>query len=282
MGRLFFTTEPDAKDYAKVVIKQFPDGDSYVRLPREVKGEDVLIYSRCYPNQNSRLMELLLMISACRDLGASSVRAFIPYLPYARQDKRILAGESISSETICSLLNSSGLDELITFDCHFLKRSGQFKYAGLDIQNLTAAPILLKLAKTGLRSTLVITPDQGAADLAKDEKGSQTMKKVRGEYDKGNTAYRKVDSLSADFYVEGRDVILIDDIVAGGSTMLKAVKLCKKGKARKIICATTHGQFLNHADKKIKRAGASKLVTTDSIKSIYSKVNSLDLARGSL
>ena len=273
------TTEPDAKGHSRLVVKCFPDGDSYVRLPRGVKGADLLIYSRCYPEQNSRLIELMLMISACRELGARSVRALVPYLPYARQDKRVLDGEAVSSRTICSLLSSCGLDELITFDCHFLKRPGSFKYEGLRIRNLTAAPALLKLAKKGMRTPLVITPDQGAAYFAKGETGSRSMKKARGDYGRGKLAYRRIASMKADFNVRARDVVLIDDIVAGGSTMLRAVQLCKRDGAREIVCACTHGQFLKHADVKIRRAGASRLIATDSIPSAHSKIAALDLAR---
>jgi ribose-phosphate pyrophosphokinase len=283
MKRLFLTTEPDAKGFGRIIIKNFPDGDSYVRLPCDVKDSEVIIFSRCYPDQNSRLLELTFAIAAAYDCGAQLVRAFVPYLPYARQDKRVLEGEAVSARTVCRLLKSTGLEELITFDCHFLKRAGAFEYEGLKITNLTAAPALLELAKRGLRAPLVITPDQGAAYLTSGERESHSMKKARGAYVKeGGTAYRKVASLSADFSVKGRDVIIIDDIVAGGSTMLKAVQLCRKGGARSIVCATTHGQFLNGADRKIKQAGARRLMTTDSIPSQYSAVKTLEFTRGSL
>ncbi|VVC02643.1 Ribose-phosphate pyrophosphokinase [Candidatus Burarchaeum australiense] len=283
MKCLFLTTEADAKGFGRLAVKRFPDGDSYVKLPCDVKDAEVVIYSRCYPDQNSRLVELMLAVAACYDCGARLVRAFVPYLPYARQDKRVLEGEAISARTVCQLLRCTGLEELVTFDCHFLKRAGVFEYEGLKIRNLTAAPALLEAAKKGLHAPLVITPDQGAAYLASGERGSHSMKKARGAYVKGSgTAYRKVASLSADFSVKGRDVIIIDDIVAGGSTMLRAVQLCGKGGARRIVCATTHGQFLAGADERIKRAGANRLLATNSIHSKYSAVRTLELARGSL
>ena len=149
MRRLFLTTEPDARGFGRIIVKNFPDGDSYVRLPGEVKDAEVILFLRCYPNQNSRLLELMLAIAACYENGAQLVRAFVPYLPYARQDKRVLEGEAVSARAVCSLLKSAGLEELITFDCHFLKRAGTFDYEGLKITNLTAAPALLALAKRG-------------------------------------------------------------------------------------------------------------------------------------
>jgi len=283
MKRLFLTTEPDARGFGKIAVKQFPDCDSYVRLPSDVKDAEVIIFSRCYPNQNSRLLELMFAIAAAYDCGAQLVRAFVPYLPYARQDKRVLEGEAVSARTVCRLLKCTGLEELITIDCHFLKRAGAFEYEGLKITNLTAAPALLELAKCGLRAPLVITPDQGAAYLTSGERESHSMNKARGAYVKeSSTAYRKVASLSADFSVKGRDVIIIDDIIAGGSTMLKAVQLCRKGGSRSIVCATTHGQFLNGADRKIKKAGARRLIATDSIPSQYSAIKTLELTRGSI
>ncbi|RLG19291.1 hypothetical protein DRN67_03050, partial [Candidatus Micrarchaeota archaeon] len=156
------------------------------------------------------------------------------------------------------------------------------KYSGLNIRNLSAAKALLKISRKGLNSPLIITPDSGASYLLKGEPSSHSMKKQRGAYAKGKTTYRKISSLEADFEPRARDLILIDDIVAGGSTMLKATHLCKRRGARKIVCACTHGQFLNGSDKKLKRAGATKLITTDSIKSKHSKLSVLGLTRSML
>jgi ribose-phosphate pyrophosphokinase len=293
MERLLLTTEQDAKGYEQIDVHSFPDGDSYVRLPSSPKGKQAIIFSRCYPNQNNKLLELLLAISTAKELGASPVRAFIPYLPYARQDKRVKDGEAISANVLCGLLKAAGLDELITLDCHFLKKSGMFEYGGLSIANLSASPAMLEAAKKGLKLPLVITPDQGAAYLAKGEAGAQSMVKERGEYQAGtssknkkgaiaNKIYRPVASLTADFSVKGRDVIIVDDIVAGGSTMLKAVQLCKKGHAHSITCVCTHGQLLDHADRKILAAGARRIISTDSIISKYSVVKVLEVARDAL
>jgi len=293
MERLLLTTEPDAKGYEQVEVRSFPDGDSYVRLPSSPRGKQAIIFSRCYPNQNQKLLELMLAISTAKETGAAAVRAFIPYLPYARQDKRVKEGEAISARVLCSLLKAAGLDELITLDCHFLKKSGMFEYAGLSIANMSASPALLEEVKKGLKLPLVITPDQGAAYLAKGEVGAQSMVKERGAYDTGtanknkkgaivNKIYRPVASLTADFSVKGRDVIIVDDIIAGGSTMLKAVQLCRKGGARSVTCACTHGQLLENADRKIRAAGARKIISTDSIISKYSVVKSLNIAGDTL
>jgi ribose-phosphate pyrophosphokinase len=254
-------------------IKKFPDSESYIRIPVEVKGKEVTIVHRCYPDIDSSLMQLILAIRQVREMKAKSIRAVIPYLPYARQDKRFLSGEAMSSEIVCSMLKEAGCERLFTFDCHFLKKQGEFVYGGLPITNKSLGSLVVEHLKKGLSKPIVISPDEGARYLTQGEKDKGVMKKVRGEYKKGSSAYREIATLEAKFDVSGRDVIIVDDIIAGGSTMVKALLLCKSLGAKKVRCGAAHGLLLGESLKKLSASGADEVACSNSILTPASKVD---------
>jgi len=101
-----------------VIFKTFPDGESYLRLDGDVKGEEVVIVQTTGPPQDAHIMQLFLMVDAAKDLGAERVTAVVPYLAYARQDKRFLLGEAISIETFIKLIEASGTDRFLTVNIH--------------------------------------------------------------------------------------------------------------------------------------------------------------------
>jgi len=290
MARLVLYTET-AEDIAsafpgaaKVEMRSFPDGESYARIPENCKGKDVLVLHRCYPNINENLIKLLQITAAARSQSPKSLRVFVPYLPYARMDKTVKEGEAISADIVCSLLKSVGCTELITVDCHFIKEgAGNFERAGLKIKNLTAADALLAYLKPKAPNAVTISPDAGASYMSSHAEGGQSMKKVRADYDAGSSsAYRKIEKLEAGFDVKGKGVIIIDDMVSTGSTMIKAVKVLREEGAGKVHCATTHGLFLNDALAKLKAAGASEVICTDSIPSPAAKVSVAKLLSGAV
>ena len=259
----------------------FPDGESYVRIPASCAKKEVLLLHRCYPSPNENLMMLFLTVSAIKTQSPSSLRVFVPYLPYARMDKAVKQGEAISADTVCGILKALGCSELITLDCHFIKAgAGIHVRAGLRIRNITAADALLAQLKAKSPHALVISPDQGASYMAK---GGEAMKKVRADYDKNSgSAYRKIEKLEAAFDSKGKDIIIIDDMVSTGSTMIKAVKVLKEAGAKRIFCATTHGLFLNGALAKLKEAGAADVICSNSIPSGASKIDAAGLLAGAL
>ena len=273
---------PNSHDFIKklpscqLIAKQFPDGEDYIRIPADLRGKDVMFIHRCYPEQDRSLIQLFLVLKTLKDGGASTVKAVIPYLPYARQDKLFLRGEALSSKVVCELIKKSGCDELITFDCHFLKKPGVFNYGGLRIRNLSLSHSIISYFKGKLHSPKIISPDEGASYFLSMEKDKGVMKKRRGAYSKGSTVYRKPEELEVNFDVKGRDVVIVDDMISTGSTMLKAVEACKKLGAKSISCGTSHGLFLNDSFKRLKRAGAKEVIASNSIKSSASNLDVLD------
>jgi ribose-phosphate pyrophosphokinase len=260
-------------DAETLEIKHFPDSESYVRIPVECAGKEVAIVHRCYPDPDSSLIQLFLAIRQLKEMGSTEITAIVPYLPYARQDKRFLSGEAMSSEIICRMIKEAGCKRLITFDCHFLKKQGEFVYGGLPITNISLGGEVVAHLKEGLANPLIISPDAGARYLTEGEKNKGVMKKVRGNYGKGESAYREVAKLEAKFDVKGRDVIIVDDIIAGGSTMIKALALCKDNGAKSVRCGAVHGLFLGGALEKILSGGATQVACTSSIPAKASKID---------
>jgi len=264
---------------SKIIIKQFPDGENYVRIPAQFHGKAVTVIHRCYPEQDRSLIQLLLILRTLKEGGASRIRAVVPYLPYARQDKLFLKGEALSSKIICNLLGKSGCDEFITFDCHFLKKEGTFNYGGLKIRNISLSKKILSHFKKRLHSPKIISPDEGASYLVAKEADWGVMQKMRGTYSKGKTIYRKP-KVEVRFDVKGKDVVIIDDMISTGSTMLKAVEACRQLGAKSIRCGASHGLFLCDSLKMLKRAGAKEVIVSNSIKSPASKIDISDSLRG--
>ena len=161
------------------------------------------------------------------------------------------------------LLKSSGAKRIYTWDCHFLKKPGKFDYHGLSIVNRCMGEHLVAYLRKTQPDAVVVSPDAGAKYLVGDS--GLFMRKERGKYAEGEEAFRPVEKMEADFELKGKNVILVDDMIAGGGTMVKAVQKCLEMGAKGVCCAATHGMFLGGALKRLLAAGAGRVVTSDSV-----------------
>jgi len=254
---------------ANIEMKAFPDGDNYIRIP-DIKKEDSTLFHRLYPEQNTAIFQAILMLDTLKRSGVSTTLVS-PYLPYSRQDKTFKDGEALSAEIVCKLLSDAGAKKLVTIDCHFLKKEGTFNYGGLEIENISANKLLIEHARKKAGEVEIISPDAGAKYLV-EEAGGKSMEKKRGEYQEGDEAYRKIESIERDFEVKGKNILILDDMISTGGTMIRAVENVKKGGAEKVYCAATHGFFLKESLKKLKEI-CDGVFVTDSIPSEASEVS---------
>ena len=260
-------------DFASVEKDEFPDGEIYVRIPKDVEGERVIVVqSTCYP-PNQNYMELFLILDAVRDIGASDITAVIPYFGYARQDKRFEPGEAVSLETVAKLIDCSGANEVFTIDLHAHGIDSSPEVFEIPSQNISAAPVIGRYMEEeyDLEEPVFIGPDEQAekwARIAAEEIGAEFdyMVKKRLGPKKVEITPRKLD-------VEDRDVVVIDDIVSTGGTMERAVQILAEHGAKNVFAACTHGIFSGDALKNIKSAGAMEVFSTDTIESDLSKVS---------
>ena len=217
-----------------VETKKFPDGERYLRIDGEIDDEVTVIQSTGYP-QDENLMELLFLISNLKDLGAKKVRAVVPYMGYARQEKRFNPGETVSAKIICELIQAAGADEFITFNVH---EECVLNFFDIPARNISAMPAIAEyLDKKYFRKTdekpLIIAPDKGAYGFAQEMSeiiGCECtyLTKVRLGPDKVETKIVDVrcDSESENTVnvdsVKGMHAVIIDDIIATGGTIVNA------------------------------------------------------------
>jgi len=281
-GRTVFHT-PAAEDLARpigkalniepcaIYINQFPDSEWYVRIPEETADPNPIVVHRLFPDQNDCLLQLMLILS---ELAERNQKATLvaPYLPYAKMHKKVQPGEVVSAKMISAWL-SRWTNEIVTLDCHFIKREGRVGMWGGSFANLSAAAMLLAYAREHSKEPVIVSPDEGAQYLAEGEKEKLTLRKVRGGYEQGASGFQRPSKTEGRLEVAGKAVYLVDDMIATGGTMIKAISLAKEAGASRVVALATHGLFVREADLRMAEAGADRIVVTNSIKSRYSELD---------
>ncbi len=262
-------------DVLHLNLRYFSDGEWVVQFDvenfdRKGAGEEFIIVQTTYPYQDRNLLQLLVMIDTLCDLFGVSPTVVVPYLAFSRQDKSFLPGESITAKTILNLIYDRGAKRLITVDVH---NEDIFSYVAIDCVNVTAMKEIGKyLLKIGLKNPIVISPDEGAITHAK------AVAEILGcEHDffkkKRSRITGKINVERGDIQVKGRDVVVVDDIISTGGTVVEAVKIVKSLGALKVYAACTHGLLVKDAFERIINAGAEKIFGTDTVQSEISVIS---------
>jgi len=257
----------------QIEIKKFPDGEKYLRVLTSVKDEDVAIIQSLLRNPDEYIFELMLLADTLRDLGARSITGVAPYLSYARQDARFKPGEAVSSVSLARFLESAGLNKFLSIDTHLHRLEDVSKVFRIPARNLSAMPLLGKYARENLepKKPVVIAPDEEAGPWA-----ATVAKELDAEHSifhKKRITSWKVEIDTGHLDLKGRDVVFADDIISTGGTIAEAARACKKKGARKVYALCTHPVLWEGALKRIKSAGVSTVIGTDSVPSAVSKVS---------
>ncbi|MBA0908718.1 MAG: ribose-phosphate pyrophosphokinase [Nitrosarchaeum sp.] len=246
----------------KTQLRVFEDGESKITIKGRLEKNKIIVIQSTYPPVDENLIQLLSIISKAKEIG-TEVITVIPYMGYARQDKEFLPGEIITMKVIANLLKSVGTSKIIVVDIH---SAIGLNYFNIKTQNVSAIPNLAKyFLKIKLKNPLVVSPDQGGKHRAKEfakflKTDFISLVKIR------NRRTGKVEIKYTKFNeIIGRDLILVDDMISTGGSIIKATKFLKKQKCNRIFVACTHALLRNSAEKKIKKAGVTKIISTITI-----------------
>jgi len=253
-----------------VACKTFPDGENYIRLEGKVQDEHVVIVQTTSPPQDKSLMQLAFIADAAKRNGARKVTVVVPYLAYARQDKIFLQGENISVETVGNMLAAAGINELITVNIHQENALAKFPFPA---RSLSAIPLIVEyFIKKGIRKAFALSPDKGALHIA--QQAQQVLGGESGHLDKQRDRYTgQTNQTGRGLNVKGKTVIIFDDIISTGGTIVGAAKILRELGAAHVFTACVHALLVGDAEKRILDAGVEEIVGTDSILSSVNKVS---------
>lgn len=252
--------------YTKVgnaTVSTFSDGEISVEINENVRGSDVfIIQSTCAPTNNN-LMELIVMIDAFRRASAGRITAVIPYFGYARQDRRVRSARvPITAKVVADFLSNVGVDRVLTIDLHAEQIQGFFD---VPVDNAFGTPILLDdMFKRDFVDPVVVSPDIGGVVRARATAkllNDTDLAIIDKRRPKANVA--QVMNIIGD--VEGRDCIIVDDMIDTGGTLAKAAEALKSHGARNVYAYATHAIFSGNAAQNLKNSVIDEIIVTDSI-----------------
>lgn len=259
----------------KYIFRKFPDGELHIKFGSQVKGRHVVLVQSLFPNPNDALVELFLAARTARGMGAKRVSAITPYLCYMRQDKVFSFGESFSAKEIAWLL-SKCVDGLFAFEPHLHRIRSLSEIFSVEAKNLSARSAIsdFVLKKFSRDNTVIVGPDRESSQWAKkiaDAVGfdSTVLEKTRF----GDRKVRVKVTTELDW--KNKDVIIIDDIVSTGGTVVQAAKEIRKRKPRAVYCICVHPLLVEGALEKIMKAGVKEFFSCNTIEH---KSNCIDLS----
>ena len=246
----------------KASVRRFADQEIFVEIQENVRGEDVfVVQSTSFPT-NDHLMELLIMIDAMRRSSARRITAVLPYFGYARQDRRASGRTPISAKLVANLITEAGADRVLTLDLH----AGQIQgYFDIPTDNLYAIPVLTRDIKANydISNVMVVSPDVGGVVRARAL--AKRLDCLLAIVDKRRDRPGESEVMNIIGEVEGKDCLLIDDIVDSGGTLCNAADALLAKGAASVTAYITHGVLSGGAVTRITSSKLRELVITDSI-----------------
>jgi ribose-phosphate pyrophosphokinase len=248
-------------EVGKSKIEPFPDGETFVKIEENVRGEDVFVVQSTSPPSNHNLMELFIMMDALRRASASRITAVLPFYGYARQDRKDQPRVPITAKLIANLLVAAGANRILTMDLHAQQIQGFFD---IPVDHLYAAPVMYEyLRKKALTDLVVVSPDVGGLKMA--HAYSQTLEAGLAIVAKRRKSATEVESMAVIGEIRGKNVLLVDDLTETAGTLVTAAALIKKKGAKKIIACVSHAILNDTGIERLKKSVIDELITTDTV-----------------
>ena len=249
-------------DLGPMVRKRFADGEIYVQIQESIRGCDVyLIQPSCNP-VNDNLMELLILIDACRRASARQITAVIPYYGYARADRKTSGREAIAAKLVANLITEAGAHRILAMDLHSAQIQGYFD---IPLDHVFATPALLSYIKSKeLSDIVVVSPDVGGVARARS-----FAKKLNDAplaiIDKRRQAHNVAEVLHLIGDVKGKTAVLVDDMIDTAGTITEAARLLRRHGARQVYACATHAVFSDPAVERLSSGVFEEVIVTNTI-----------------
>lgn len=252
-----------AQPLANVEVTAFPDGETFVKINENIRGEDVFIIQPSCPPTNHNIMELLIMVDAARRASAERITAVMPFFGYARQDRKDQPRVPITAKLVANLLTSAGVHRVLTMDLHAPQIQGFFD---IPVDHLYAKPVLINYLRERLQDTsrlTVVSPDVGGVKMARayaDALGAELAIVA-----KHRVNATRVEAMNVIGEVEDRDVLLVDDMTETAGTLMAAADILHRHGARRIFAGVSHAVLGDLAHERIASSSIEEVITTDSV-----------------
>jgi ribose-phosphate pyrophosphokinase len=248
-------------ELGKCSIQPFPDGETFIKIEENVRGEDVFVVQPTSPPTNHNLMELFIMIDALRRASASRITAVLPFYGYARQDRKDQPRVPITAKLIANLLVASGVNRILTMDLHAQQIQGFFD---IPVDHLYAAPVMYEyLKKQKLPDLVVVSPDVGGLKMA--HAYSQVLESGLAIVAKRRKNATEVESMAVIGEIKGKNVLLVDDLTETAGTLTVAAALLKKKGAKQILACVSHAILNDVGIERLRKSVIDELITTDTV-----------------
>ncbi len=244
---------------------RFPDGEFNFQILENVRGSDVFIVQPTSPPVDANVMELLIMIDAFRRSSAERITAVIPYYGYGRGDKKDKPRIPISARLVANLLTTAGADRILTIDLHAPQIQGFFD---IPVDHLFAAPLMMKyFADNPIEELVVVAPDPGGAERARAyaKRLNADFAIVDKRRDKSQPGHAEAEVMNVIGNVEGRNVLIVDDMVDTAGTLTKVAEALAKKGARRIVTSCVHAVLSGNAIERIEKSPLEKVVITNTL-----------------
>ncbi len=247
---------------SKALVSRFSEGEIRIQIDENVRGKDVFVIQPTCPPPNETLMELLIMIDALKRASAQRITAVIPYFGYARQDRKDQPRVPITAKLVANLLTTAGANRILTMDLHAGQIQGFFD---IPVDHLFAVGVFIDyLNGRKIKDAVVVSPDVGSIKMARSY--AKRLSIPLAIIDKRRDSPEKTEVMHILGEVEGKNAIIVDDLIATGSSLIEAVAALKKAKCKTIRAAITHGVLSGPAMQRLDKCNdLLELVVSNSI-----------------
>lgn len=244
-----------------VSIADFPDGEIDIKVNVDVRGRDVFIVQPTCPPVNQSIVELLLLIDCLRRSSADRITAVIPYFGYARKDRKDEGRVPISAKVMANVITEAGADRVLSVDLHAAQIQGFFD---IPLDHLYAKPVLIShFRKLALENPVVVSPDVGGVKMARAYAKDLGADLAIVDKRRVTSSQTVVESVIGD--VEGKSVLIVDDMISTGGSVSEACKIVRKFGAKRVYVGATHGVLCGPAYERLSNSGAEQIFLTDTI-----------------